>query len=355
MDTLATGLEVPYGIEILDEEEYLMTDRAGKLFRFSAGELQEISGMPTVKNFTDPGIPLILHGGLMDITVHPGYPAVSWIYVSYLGTDDKARVSRVKLQGNQAVDMETIFETSSGILFGNNARMTWQDSSHFFLNIGGSALSTVSNPILTSQDLNESWGKIHRLNDDGSIPADNPIFPGFTEPLSIWSFGHRDATGLWYEQSSETLFALEHGPKGGDEFNIVEKGNNYGWPLFTYGIDYSGVQVSTISERDASQITVLPEYFWTVETNDGGQAIAPSFLLRADGSNVSDWNGQFLLGSLHYRRVFLFDRNSKTTTALPITGRVRNMVQLPSGDFIALIERTKVGETNGVLVRISRA
>jgi aldose sugar dehydrogenase len=352
--TIVEGFSIPYGIAIVSENEYFITDRIGKLYHFKDSALIEIGGMPKVTTFGTPGIPAILHGGLMDISLHPNYKTNPWIYVAYLPSDGFATVARFKVKDNAAIQFEDIFKTSHQNYYGNGMRIEWQDNTHFFLNIGCSIFSTYVNPILLAQDLKEEAGKIHRLNQDGSIPSDNPILEGRDTPTTIWSYGHRDVQGLHFEVSTNTLFGVEQGPKGGDEFNIIKKGKNYGWPLFSYGINYDGVGVSTISKDSAATFTVLPEHYWTVPTYDGGQAIAPACLLKVEGSNISEWNGHFLLGSLAYRRLMKYDRDTDKTYGLDIEGRVRTIKQLQSGDIIALIERNDLRKSNGKIIRISK-
>jgi glucose/arabinose dehydrogenase len=353
VSTIAECFTIPYGIAIIDDSKYFISDRIGKLYYFEDGVVSEISGMPEVATFGVSGIPAILHGGLMDISLHPDYQNNGWLYISYLALDGHAKVSRLKIQNSAAAFFETIFSTRATNYTGNGMRIVWEDESHFFLNIGNSDFSTSTNPVLYAQDLNHEAGKIHRLKEDGSIPADNPIFDGFTAPTTIWSYGHRDVQGLYFEKSTRTLFGVEHGPKGGDEFNIIEKGKNYGWPLFSYGINYDGAWVSTISEDSAATFTVFPEHFWTVPTNDGGQALAPACLLKVSESNIADWNDTFIFGSLAYRRLMKYDRQTHETVALTIEGRVRTIKQLPGGDLIALIERDNLRKTNGKIIRIS--
>ena len=354
LDTIARDFTIPYGIAIVEENEYFITDRVGKMFYFKDGNLTEISGMPEVVTFGVPGIRAILHGGLMDVSIHPRYSTNSWIYISYLDSDGLAKVSRLKIQNNAATQFETIFATRNQNYTGNGMRIVWEDDTHFFLNIGNADWSTSTNPVLYAQNLNDDAGKIHRLMEDGSVPSDNPVFDGFTSPTTIWSYGHRDVQGLYFEESTNTLFGVEHGPKGGDEFNIIEKGKNYGWPLFSHGINYDGAWVSTISEDSAATFTVFPEHYWTVPTRDGGQAIAPACLLKVNGSNISDWNDYFLVGSLAYRRLMKYNRETDETFGLNIEGRVRTIKQLPSGDIIALIERNDLNQSNGMIVRISK-
>lgn len=352
LDTIADGFTIPYGIAIVEDNEYFITDRVGKMFHFKDGNQTEISGTPEVVTFGTPGIPAIMHGGLMDVSIHPNYATNSWVYISYLGTDGLAKVSRLKVQDNKANQLETIFKTKNQNYTGNGMRIVWEDSTHFFLNIGNSDWSTSTNPALYAQDINDDAGKIHRLMEDGSIPADNPIFEKFTSPTTIWSYGHRDVQGLYLEDSTNILFGIEHGPQGGDELNIIKKGKNYGWPLFSYGINYDGAQASVISKDSAATFTVLPEHYWTVPTDYGGQAVAPACLLKVSGSSVSDWNGYFLFGSLAFRRLMKYNRETGETFGLNIEGRVRTIKQLPSGDIIALIERNDLTLSNGMVVRI---
>lgn len=353
VDTIAQGFIIPYGIAIVGDNEYFITDRIGKMFHFKDGQQTEINGMPEVVTFGTPGIPAIMHGGLMDISLHPNYSSDPWIYISYLANDGLAKVARLKIQNNAATTLETIFATRNQSYTGNGMRIVWEDSTRFFLNIGNSNWSTSTAPVLYAQDLHDDAGKIHRLMEDGSIPADNPLLDTFTTPTTIWSYGHRDVQGLHFENTTSTLFGIEHGPQGGDEFNIIEKGKNYGWPLFSYGINYDGAQASVISEDSAATFTTLPEHYWTVPTNYGGQALAPACLLKVDGSNIADWNGHFVFGSLAYRRLMKYNRETDETLGLNIEGRVRTIKQLPSGDIIALIERNDLEQANGFIIRIS--
>ena len=354
LDTIAQGFTIPYGIAIVEENEYFITDRIGKMFHFKDGHQTEIAGMPAVATFGTPGIPAIVHGGLMDISIHPNYSSNPWIYISYLNPDGLAMVSRLKIQDNTATQFEVIFKARNQDYTGNGMRIVWEDEAHFFLNIGNSNWSTNTNPVLNAQDFNYDAGKIHRLIEDGSIPFDNPIFDSLEVPTTIWSYGHRDVQGLYLEDATNTLFGIEHGPQGGDEFNRIEKGKNYGWPLFSYGINYDGAQASIISEDSAAAFTILPEHYWTVSTNYGGQAVAPACLLKVSESNISDWNNYFLFGSLAFRRLMKYNRETDETYGLNIEGRVRTIKQLPSGDIIALIERNNLKESNGMIIRISQ-
>ncbi|MDF2159010.1 PQQ-dependent sugar dehydrogenase [Algoriphagus sp. CAU 1675] len=353
-DTLTSGFAVPYGLVFLSENDFLISDRVGKLLRFRNGVLGEISGGPEVITFGDPTQPMIVHGGLMDLSLHPQFPQIPWIYVAYFAKDEHGKVARFQLVDNEIVNFEHIFQTRTPGYYGNGMRIVWQDDSHFFLNIGTSNYTTRNEPILVAQDLNEDWGKIHRLNQDGSTPEDNPILEDQTSPTSIYSYGHRDVQGLVFEPSSQTLYGIEHGPKGGDELNIIVPGKNYGWPLFTYGTHYDGQPVSLISEDSAAQISVLPQHFWTVPTSDGGRAIAPSSAILVKNSNFPEWNDHFLVSSLAFRRLLKYDPESQETYGLKIKGRIRSLFQEKDGTILLLEERNDLTRDNGMLVRVRK-
>jgi glucose/arabinose dehydrogenase len=354
VSTVTEGFSIPYGIAVLNDNEYFVTDRLGKLFHFQHDKLTVVSGVPMVAIVVHTGKAELVHGGLMDISLHPHYATNSWVYFSYISVDCFANVARCKIQNNAISEFQIIFATKNQNVFGNGMRIVWEDDSHFFLNVGGSAFSTKDYPILVSQDLTSEGGKIHRLMDDGSIPSDNPILNGSKSPTTIWTYGHRDVQGLYYDPSIKALFGAEHGPKGGDEFNIIKKGNNYGWPLFSYGIHYSGVGVSIISEDSAAAFTTLPEHYWTVPSNDGGNSIAPACLIKATGSSIPAWNDHFLIGSLSFKRLLKYNRATHKTFGLNVEGRIRTIKQLPGGDFIALIERSNLTDTNGKIIRIRK-
>ena len=350
---IATDFTIPYGIAIISDEEYYISDRVGKLFHYLNDDLTAVNGVPDVVTFGTPGMAVIMHGGLMDISLHPKYVENGWLYITYLATDGHATVDRIRIIDDVISESEQVFKSRQENYTGNGMRLVWEDDEHFFLNIGNSDWSTSEYPVMNAQDLGHDAGKIHRLMEDGSIPVDNPVFEWFDEPSTIWSYGHRDVQGLYYEESTGILYGMEHGPKGGDELNIIEKGKNYGWPLFTYGINYDGGWVSVISEDSAETFTEFPELWWTVDTRDGGQAVAPACLWKVTNSSVEDWNGQFLFGSLAYRRLMRFDLKTGKTHGINVDGRVRTVKQLPGGDLIALIGRNDLRKTNGKVVRIS--
>jgi len=325
MEVLADGFEIPWAIALIREDDYLITERMGALYHYQKGEVNKVSGLPTSKTYmTDRH-----YGGLMDISLHPEFEANQIAYITYVNEDYHLSVARFRLKENSAQDVEVIFKTDQ---FAVGSRIAWQDSTHFFLSSGAGG---APGPDPGPQDLNDPRGKIFRLMDDGSIPKDNPVFPGMSEPSGIWTYGHRDPEGLFYDVDGATLYSSEHGPLGGDEFNVITKGGNYGWPLFSYGLNYDLTKVSDMTEEEAAKTTILPLKHWTPEFR-----LAPSCLIRLKNSNFEPWNGSFLMGALTYQHLVRYDLDTdETEIVLPNAGRVRDVAQLPGGDLVILIDQ----------------
>ncbi|MEM8892363.1 MAG: PQQ-dependent sugar dehydrogenase, partial [Bacteroidota bacterium] len=246
----------------------------------------------------------------------------------FVNTDYKLSVIRFQVENGSARVKEFIFESNA---FSIGSRIVWEDDTHFFLTqgLGGNPL-----PEPGPQDLDNDGGKIHRLLDDGQIPGDNPIFPNATAPTSVWSYGHRDPQGLYYDANADILYSHEHGPLGGDEFNIITKGDNFGWPLFSHGLNYDETPVSNLSELEAAASTVLPLKHWGTDFR-----LAPSGLLKLENSNFTDWNGSFLIGSLGSQGLFSYNSlRDESYMLIENLGRVRDIVQLPGGDLLVSID-----------------
>ena len=237
-------------------------------------------------------------------------------------------VARFKFRNQSVENLEVIFESNA---FSIGSRIVWEDEEHFFLSQGMGGDPT---PEPGAQDLEHDGGKIHRLMADGSVPSDNPVFEESSEPSSIWSYGHRDPQGLYFDSAEGILYANEHGPLGGDELNVITKGGNYGWPLFSYGLNYNGTPVSDMTEEEARQTTTLPLKHWTYYFR-----VSPSGLERLENSLFTDWNDSFIFGSLYLQHLIAYDPVSdQTSILLEGIGRVRDVVQLPSGSLLILID-----------------
>lgn len=323
-EVLAEGFQIPYAIEVLGEDDFLVTERMGGLFRVTQGKLTQVNGIPESQTYqTDRH-----YGGMMDISLHPDYAENHLVYIALVKPDYTMSVIRFELDGYNAENIQEIFTSNQ---FSIGARIAWEDADHFFLSFGvGGAPKPEHGP----QDMSDPRGKIFRLHADGSIPEDNPSFSGANALPGIWSYGHRDPQGLFYDAENNILYSNEHGPMGGDEFNIIEKGGNYGWPLFSYGLNYDGSAVSGMTENEAAESTILPVKYWTP-----GFRLAPSSLLLIKDSNFPEWNDSFLISGLLYQHLVRYDPDQDLTEILmERVGRVRDIALLPGGDLVILIE-----------------
>lgn len=341
-EVIVTGYNIPWGIEVVGEEEYVFTDRTGAFYHYLNGSAKQVTGIPVVSTVTFSGI---IYGGLMDVSLHPNFEINNWIYITYVNNISNLSVARFKLVENKAEELEVIYSSNQ---FSIGSRIAWQNDSHFFLSIGvgGSPF-----PDPGPQNLSNDVGKIHRLTEDGQIPSDNPVFVGESGPISVWTYGHRNPQGFYIDPATKTFYANEHGPLGGDELNIIEKGGNYGWPLFSYGLNYDGSPVSDMTEAEAAVSTVLPLKAWTTSFR-----ISPSGLIKLKNSNFPEWNGSFLMGSLLGRDLVRYDpADDLTEIVLENIGRVRDIAQLPSGDLLILIdEGSPTAADKGRIVRLSQ-
>lgn len=330
---LAVGLWVPAGIAVIGEEEFLFGDRSGALFHYVNGAVTRIDGMPQSRTRDH------YWGGLLDVSLHPEFSENRLVYIAYVDANEGLAVARFVLRDGRATDLDVVFRSGE---FSIGSRIVWENGRHFFLSfgVGGSP-----KPQPGPQDLGSDVGKIHRLDADGRVPTDNPVLPGASHPTSIWSYGHRNPQGLYFDPVEHALYATEHGPLGGDELNVVEPGGNYGWPLFSYGLNYDHTPVSQMSEAQAGASTILPMKFWGPDFR-----VAPSGLLMQDGA--------FLFGALYSSDLLRYDpATGKTEVVLRDVGRVRDVVRLPSGALLISVggwPGTRPGEAGGSNGRILR-
>ena len=340
-EVVASGFAIPWGIEVLGEEEYLFTERLGSLFYYKDGETVALDGLPRALTVEFGGL---IYGGFMDVSLHPQFDANGSVYLAYVNTFGRMAVARFTFTDRTVQDFEVVFVSNA---FSIGSRIAWEDDAHFFVTQG---LGGSPHPEPGPQDLTNDGGKIHRLMADGTVPADNPVFEGATAPTSVWSYGHRDPQGLYYDADEGVLYATEHGPLGGDELNVIVKGGNYGWPLFSYGQNYDRTPVSDLTEAEAGQTTVLPLTHWDEHIN-----IAPSGLERLEGSLFPEWDGSFVLGSLAQQRLIGYNSASdQTSILLEDVGRIRDVAQLPSGSLLLLIDaKSPNASESGRIVKLT--
>ena len=237
----------------LPDGRTLITERAGEIRIVKDGKLLEekIQGLPS---------PIYVKGqsGLLDIVLHPDYANNGWIYLSYskqLADSGGTVIARAKLEGNNLTNLEELFSaqplTSSEVHFGS--RIVFDGKGYMYFTSGERGKKE------NAQDLGNHLGKVLRLHDDGKVPTDNPFVNTPGAKPEIWSYGHRNLQGLYYDKTTGILWEHEHGPRGGDELNIVEKGKNYGWPVITYGINYDSTIITDLKEKEGMEqpVTVL--------------------------------------------------------------------------------------------------
>jgi glucose/arabinose dehydrogenase len=326
---LASGYWIPDGIAVIGEGEFLFADRGGTLYHYLGGRATKVQGLPASKTSD-------IYGGLLDVSLHPSFRDSRLVYIAYNDASFDLTVARFELRDDRAENLRVIYKSDE---FSIGSRIEWEDPSHFFLSFG---VGGDPYPQPGPQDLSADVGKIHRLMADGQIPPDNPILPGASKPSTIWSYGHRNPQGLYYDASERTLYETEHGPLGGDELNIVRAGGNYGWPLFSYGLNYDRTRVSDMSEDAARAVSILPAKFWGPDFR-----VAPSGLLYVDGA--------FLIGSLRQQHLLRYDpATGETEIVRRNVGRVRDIAQLPSGKLLIAVDaKSPKSSDRGRIIELS--
>ena len=332
VSTLATGLDKPWSITSIGGGAFLVTEKSGRLVRLDAdGNVTTIEGTPPVY-FAN-------QGGLLEVLADTDFANNKLIYLSFAGGDKSANrttVVKATLSGDTLSNVETILEVTPDK----------EGPAHY----GGKLAFLPDGTLLVSvgegykyreeaQNLDWELGKLLRIRTDGTAPSDNP-FPD-TAPR-VFSYGHRNPQGLVYDEASERILMLEHGPKGGDELNHVVAGRNYGWPAITYGVDYSGAVISPFTEAEGME---QPMAYWV-------PSIGPSGLAIYRGELFPEWQGHLLLGSLineEMRRLRLDGTAVIEDEAIfpEIKGRVRDVRVLTDGSIVALTD-------GGDVFRVSR-
>jgi len=352
IETVATDLDpLLFSIAPLPDGRILLTEKArGLSFISHDGEQSAlVEGTPPVHagGLEPPGGLVFGLGWLLDVALHPEFEDNGWVYLHFSdrceGCDTSMnKLVRAHIAGGQWVDEETIWEAdpsfySSGSDMGRGGRISFDDRGHVFLSIGGDEFN------LGIQDLAQPFGKIHRVRDDGSVPEDNP-FVGVEGALaSTWTFGHRSPQGLEFDPASGLLWSTEMGPRGGDEFNLLEPGKNYGWPLTSKGLDYDGTAVDygkqlgiepDLSKIEQPRVDLTP-----------GPAVS-SFVLY-HGDMFPAWRGDAIVGTLKatelYRFVLDGDRVVHRETLLRGIARIRDVEVAPDGSLLLLLEHASGG------------
>ena len=335
VEIVADGLKNPWGMVKLPDGRFLVTEKGGQMRIVENGKLLEnpVEGVP--------GVAVGGQGGLLDIRLHPDYAKNGWIYLSFskaLPKGPLTSVVRGRLKGNRFEDVETIFVppagegSGGGVHFG--CRIVFDGMGHVFFSIGDRG--DVTTPANQAQRLDNVKGKVHRLNDDGSVPADNPFVNQAGARSSIWSYGNRNPQGLAIQPGTGLLWETEHGPRGGDELNIIRKGENYGWPVITYGINYSGTPITDHTSQDGMQ---QPVKYW----------IPSPALCGIDfytGEAFPKWKGNLFVSALAQNRLFRLrldgEKVAQQEELLVGTGRVRDVRAFDDGFLYVIYDGDKI-------------
>ena len=293
IETVVDGLEHPWSLTWLPDGSMLVTERPGRLRIVRDGVLvdEPVAGLPPILAAGQ--------GGLLDVLPAPDFDQSGMVYFSYSAAapdGNQTRVAAGRLVDGQLHDVAVVFEGTSFATTNHfGSRLAWLPDGTLLVTTGEGFNYREQAQLLASR-----LGKTIRINSDGSTPADNPfVDEDGADPL-IWTYGHRNPQGLAVDPATGTVYLHEHGPRGGDEVNVLEPGANYGWPIATFGIDYSGAQISPYQSYPGTSDPLL---HWT-------PSIAPSGLAIYRGSLFADWDGDLLVGALagqHLRRVDMED------------------------------------------------
>lgn len=319
-ETVFSNVGIPWGLAWLPDGSMLVGDKSGEITLVTKTNESTIS-----TGFDD--LYVRGQGGLLDILPHPNYENNKWIYFAYAsnqgdGEGGNTKIVRAQIENNKLIRIEELYKatpnSTKGVHFGS--RMVIDNQGYLYFTIGDRG-NRDENP----QDITRDGGKIYRIKDDGSIPDDNPFLNEAGAKAAIYSYGHRNQQGMDIHPVTQEIWTHEHGPKGGDEINITKKGANYGWPVITYGVNYSG---TTITEKTQKEGMEQPLYYWT-------PSIAPSGMAFVTGDKYPDWKGHLLVGSLKFQYLELLKlKNNQISERLKIAediGRLRTVKMGPDG------------------------
>ena len=346
--TVSEGLDNPWSLAWLPSGEMLVTERTGRLriYRDDLHLPEVIRGFPPV--YRKQG-----QGGFMEILPHPDFENNQLLYLSYGKPNaDKSEgtttVVRGRLEGLRIVELEEVFEANAW--GGNNnhfaGRMVFDHKGYLFLAVGDRMVTPDMMSKHPSQDLTNHMGKIIRLHDDGRVPRDNPFVGRRGSLPEIWSYGHRNVQGLAVHPLTGDVWLNEHGPRGGDELNLVVKGGNYGWPVVSYGIHYNGTSFTNETSRNDME---SPDFAWI-------PSIGISGLMFYTGDKFPWWKGSVFSGGLvgeQLARLTLIENRpvSEETLLSGSIGRIREVKEGPDG-LIYIATDNRSGDRLSKILRL---
>jgi glucose/arabinose dehydrogenase len=321
LERVTDGLGIPWGMAFLSASEMLVTERDGNIYILSVktGSIRLLKGAPSVMAEGQ--------GGMLDVAVPPGYKTGGWVYFTYVKDKQGQGVTvlaRAKLKGDRLTRWQDLLVTRSATDTGRHfgSRIAFDEKGYLYFAVGDRGMRP------NAQDLSNHAGTVMRLKRDGGVPEDNPFVKQTGALPEIWSYGHRNPQGIAYDYTTKRLWLIEHGPRGGDEINLVLPGRNYGWPVISYGKEYWGpVAVGEGTHRKGME---QPVKQYT-------PSIAPGSLLLYSGSAFPAWKGNLFSGALkltHLNRVVI-DKNGKAVAEERLleqmNERIRALAQSPNG------------------------
>lgn len=330
--TVATGLSQPWGVDVLPDGGFLVTERHGELLFFRDGKVSTVRGVPDVAASGQ--------GGLLDVTVARDFAQTREVFLTFSkrqggGSGTALFAGRLSDDGKRLTSKRVLFESARGGSGGRHfgSRVVEARDGTLYVTIGDRG----DRP--SAQDRSNHNGTIVRVNRDGSVPRDNPFIGQDAVQPEIWSYGHRNPQGAGLDLNGN-LWTAEHGAKGGDEVNRIRKGANFGWPVISYGVHYSGGKIGEGASKEGME---QPEYYWD-------PSIAPSGLLVYSGKLWPEWKGDVFVGSLKFDYISRLeggDLREVEQIKAPETERVRDIVEAPDGSIWFI----SVG--NGAIYRIT--
>ena len=330
---VATGLGIPWGMSFQSESEILFTERKGRLgiVNIDSGEVNYLSGLPEIIANGQ--------GGLMDLVKPTNNEIADWTYFTYVKPIDAAgngetTLARAHISKDGIFDWQDLLVTHSlfgvifdvtGIAWGSDrhfgSRIAFDDT-HLYFSIGDRG----NRP--NGQNLETHAGSILRLNVDGSVPQDNPFVDVEGARNEIWSYGHRNPQGLVWDGVNQRLWSIEHGPRGGDELNLIERGANYGWPIISYGKEYASFR--SVGEGTHKEGMEQPKKFYI-------PSIAPGSLIQYTGEAFPEWQGDLFAGALKLRHINRIELDQEGNAIgeerlmEDLNQRIRALLQSPEG------------------------